>query len=303
MKNTIVTAVASLILCAPLLASAAEGWVVADISLQAGPDTEYPSLDELAAGTPVTIAGCIEGWTWCDVIAVDGERGWVPGSFLEEEYNNAPVIVLDYGPRIGIPVVSFSLGVYWDHYYRNRPFYSQRHEWTSRTIRPHAPPRPAAIVATQPRSGGTSRATTTTTTQQHRTSTPSGSPTTTTTAPPAERDVRRNERPAAAGPAEQRDVQRAEHPSDRIAKPEVARPEPAKPSDAAPQMKPTEAPRTEPPRPRPTPPEQAQAAQQHERAQRAPKQEGPKPKDELKAPDKKKKKDEGDTGGGGGKEF
>jgi uncharacterized protein YraI len=285
MKKTIVSAVASLIFCAPLLARSAEGWVVADISLQAGPDTEYPSLDELAAGTPVTIAGCIEGWTWCDVIAVDGERGWVPGSFLEEEYNNAPVIVLDYGPRIGIPVVSFSLGVYWDHYYRHRPFYSQRHEWTARTIRPHAPPRPAAIVATQPRSGGASRMTTT---QQHRTSTPSGSSTATA---PAERDARRSQE----RPAEQRDVQRAERPADRIAKPEFARPEPAKPSDAAPQMKPTEAPRAEPPHPE----QQAQAQQPHEHAQRTAKQAGPKTKDELKkVPDKSKKKDEGDSGGG-----
>src|ERR1700756_2636520 len=113
---------AALTLCAPLLANAAEGFVVADISLQAGPDTEYPSITELAAGTPVSIQGCVDGWTWCDVVA-SGEYGWVPGTFLAEDYGGQRVIVLDYGARIGIPVVSFSLGAYWDRHYHNRPFY------------------------------------------------------------------------------------------------------------------------------------------------------------------------------------
>ena len=63
---------APLSLALPALASAAEGYVVADISLQAGPDTEYPSITELAAGTPVDIQGCIDGYTWCDVIAEIG---------------------------------------------------------------------------------------------------------------------------------------------------------------------------------------------------------------------------------------
>jgi len=120
--------VAALALSAPLLASAAQGWVVADISLQAGPDTAYPSIVELRAGTPVSIQGCIDGWTWCDV-SVGDDAGWVPGTFLEEDYGGQRVVVIDYGPRIGIPVVAFSLGVYWDHHYHSRPFYAQRQEW------------------------------------------------------------------------------------------------------------------------------------------------------------------------------
>jgi len=136
---------AALALGAPLLASAAQGWVVADISLQAGPDTAYPSLVELRAGTPVSIHGCIDGWTWCDV-SVGDDAGWVPGTFLEEDYGGQRVVVVDYGPRIGIPVVAFSLGVYWDRHYHNRPFYAQRQEWTARSITPHAPPRPTGVA-------------------------------------------------------------------------------------------------------------------------------------------------------------
>jgi uncharacterized protein YraI len=154
---------AALVLCAPLAAqAAAEGWVVDDISLQAGPDPGYPSIVELNAGTPVSIQGCIDGWTWCDVVA-GGDRGWVPGTFLEEDYGGQRVVVIDYGPRIGIPVVNFSLGLYWDQHYHNRPFYTQREQWVSRAIRPSAPQRPAKAVAhAMPQQPGAPAATTTT---------------------------------------------------------------------------------------------------------------------------------------------
>ncbi len=132
-----------LCLSAPLLAQAADGYVVADISLQAGPDTEYPSITELPAGMPIQIEGCIDGYTWCDVIA-GGDRGWVAGSFVQEVYNNQPVIVEDYGPRIGIPIVAFSLGVYWEQHYHNRSWYGQRTQWESRNIHPRQPARPSA---------------------------------------------------------------------------------------------------------------------------------------------------------------
>jgi len=136
---------AALVLCAPLAAQAAEGWVVADISLQAGPDPSYPSITELTAGTPVSIQGCIDGWTWCDV-AVGYDRGWVPGTFLEEDYGGRRVVVIDYGPQIALPIVSFSVAMYWDRHYHDRPFYTQREQWVAKTIRPSAPPRPAATA-------------------------------------------------------------------------------------------------------------------------------------------------------------
>jgi len=156
-------------LCAPLAAQAAEGWVVSDISLQAGPDPAYPSITELNAGTPVSIQGCINGWLWCDVIA-GADRGWVPGTFLEEDYGGQRVVVIDYGPRIGIPVVNFSLGLYWDQHYHNRPFYTQREQWVSRAIQPSQPQRPAKAVAgatpQQQRAATTTTQSATTTTRQ-----------------------------------------------------------------------------------------------------------------------------------------
>ena len=142
---------------APLAAQAYEGYVVADISLQAGPDTEYPSITELYAGTPVDIQGCIDGYSWCDVITGE-DRGWVPGTFVQEEYDNQRVYIADYGPRIGIPIVAFSLGLYWDQHYRNRNWYGQRSQWESRHFTYRAPARPASVHYTPresgPRQGG-----------------------------------------------------------------------------------------------------------------------------------------------------
>lgn len=150
MKKRMLCSLVALVLGAPLMAQAAEGWVVDDITLQAGPDMDFPAIADLEAGTPVSIQGCIDGWRWCDVI-VEQERGWVPGSYLEEEFGGRPVVVIDSGPRIGIPIVSFSLGAYWDRHYHSRPFYSERHRYQSHAIAVHAPPRPARVVATAPR--------------------------------------------------------------------------------------------------------------------------------------------------------
>lgn len=138
--NRILLCILPLCLFAPLLARATTGYVVANISLHAGPDTEYPSIAELGAGTPVEIRGCINDFMWCDVVAGD-DHGWVAGTFLQEDYENNRVYVADYGSRIGIPVVGFSLGVYWDQYYRQRAWYAQREQWQSRAIQSRPPPR------------------------------------------------------------------------------------------------------------------------------------------------------------------
>ena len=37
--------------------------------------------------------------------------------------------VVDYGPRIGIDVVGFSVGSYWQSHYRDRPWYDDRSRW------------------------------------------------------------------------------------------------------------------------------------------------------------------------------
>ena len=278
---------ASVLLALPLLGQAYEAYTVDDVQLQAGPDEAYPTITELPAGAEVALQGCIDGWSWCDVIAGQ-DRGWVPASYLEEDYDNRRVTVVDYGPRIGIPVVAFSLGVYWDHHYHSRPFYAQRQEWVSRSITPHAPPRPTGIAAT-----GTRQAPAVTTREQQR-----APATTTATTPPADRSTRTVRTPAAQEPDRTGSANTSERQKAERAQAPVAQHEPkaAAPSDAAPQLK-------QPAEPPKAAPAQRTAMQQHPnpKAEQKPRSNEPKAKDELKAPPKKgegdnKKKDD-DKGG------
>jgi len=121
-------------------AFAADGYVTGDVNLRAGPDSSYPSVAMLGAGTPVAIQGCVDGWSWCDV-AAGNNRGWVAGNFLQEEYQGQRVLVPNYGVQIGIPIVAFAFGAYWDDHYRNRSWYHDRDRWSH--VTPHY--RPVAV--------------------------------------------------------------------------------------------------------------------------------------------------------------
>lgn len=143
MKRLLLSCATVLFLLIPAAAFAVPGYTVATVNMLAGPDTQYPLIYTLDGGTPIDVQGCTEGWQWCDVIA-GGSRGWIAGSYIEYLYNNQPVIVTDYGARIGIPIVTFAIGTYWGRYYVNRPFYRDRTRWYSRPIpvRPFPGPRP-----------------------------------------------------------------------------------------------------------------------------------------------------------------
>ena len=246
MKRLLGTAIA-LALAAPMFVYAAEGFLVADISLQSGPDSEYPPITDLSAGTPVDVQGCIDGYSWCDVIVGD-DRGWVPGTYLEEEYNNQPVFLVDYGPRIGIPLVTFSIGAYWDAHYHNRPFYSQRTVWVNRHFTPRQPPRPSIAHAPPiPNRGGhpaeVGHAPTTGHNPPQRTTTttpPSPRPTTTTTTEHRAVVTGQGDRPKVdttkANTTHTETVNRTtttEHATEATPKPPVNRAPPPKPKEAS----------------------------------------------------------------------
>ncbi len=133
MKRILSTAALGVSIFATASAFAADGYVTGNVNLRAGPDSDYPSVVMLSAGTSVAINGCVDGWSWCDVSAQDN-RGWIAGNFLQEEYQGQRVFVPEYGVRIGIPIVSFVFGTYWSEHYRNRSWYGQRQHWSQ--VRP-----------------------------------------------------------------------------------------------------------------------------------------------------------------------
>ena len=130
MKNLIVKiAAAALLVLAPAIAHAAEGYSTANVNMRAGPSTRYPAVAVIPNGTPLQIRGCLADTPWCDVEFYGG-RGWVSGQYVQATYERRRIYV---GPQyyrpLGIPTVTFSVGPYWDRYYRNRDFYRDRDRW------------------------------------------------------------------------------------------------------------------------------------------------------------------------------
>lgn len=121
--------VVSSVLAAPALA--ANGATSRGVKMQAGPDIGYPDVMRLAPNLKVTIHGCARVSKWCDV-EWRGNRGWVPAEALDYRLDRTLLPVASFGPRIGIPEAAFDLAAYWDAHYRQRPWYSEREEWSAR---------------------------------------------------------------------------------------------------------------------------------------------------------------------------
>jgi len=115
----------------PLAAAADTAFTLRDVDVFTGPGSEYPPVETLPPNTRVDVAGCLSDWSWCDVIFSDS-RGWVYAGDLGYPYQNSRVAIIEYGPRLHIPVIAFSLPAYWDAHYRSRPWYRERDVWVNR---------------------------------------------------------------------------------------------------------------------------------------------------------------------------
>ncbi|MFM0095152.1 SH3 domain-containing protein [Paraburkholderia nemoris] len=119
------------------------------VYVYAGPSGEYPVVAQVPPSAQLTVYGCVSDYSWCDVEA-PGLRGWVYGEYLDYPYQGTEVPIMTYGLQIGLPVVAFSFGPYWDHYYRGQPWYHDRDRWVNHPP-PHGGPPAAGAPAMNPR--------------------------------------------------------------------------------------------------------------------------------------------------------
>lgn len=114
------TVVGGLLAASPALA-AAEGFATTDVNMRAGPSTEYPRILVLQRGAPLTVYGCVRGYSWCDV-GYYHERGWVSSRYISLFYDDRRVYAPYIPPRVNVPIVTFSFN-YWDTWYPRYPWY------------------------------------------------------------------------------------------------------------------------------------------------------------------------------------
>lgn len=123
-----------------------EGYMLRRSAMRAGPDRDYPLVRMIPNGRSVNVFGCLNDWSWCD-ISYRGDRGWVEGRRLGADYHGQRRPYSSAGVYLGIGVLTFVIGDYWDNYYRTRPFYGQRPQWErhyQEHYRPQWGPRPSA---------------------------------------------------------------------------------------------------------------------------------------------------------------
>ena len=112
------------------LAQSAPASVTANLNQRAGPDTRYPVVVVVPAGSQVTLFGCLSDYSWCDG-DFRGNRGWMISRYLQVYYQNRYVTVADYARFVRFAVAAFDLNAYWSSYYRNFPFYADRTRWAA----------------------------------------------------------------------------------------------------------------------------------------------------------------------------
>jgi len=106
----------------------ATGYTLRRVWMYAGPDYDYPRLRRIGSGRRVDVYGCLRDWSWCDV-RYGFDRGWVPGRDIAASYQGRRRSINTIAPYLGIGVLSFMFGTYWDDHYRNRTFYRERDRW------------------------------------------------------------------------------------------------------------------------------------------------------------------------------
>jgi len=123
----------SLLLPSQAFAQVATGTatVVTDLNLRVGPGPGYLVLTTIPANTAISVYGCVQDLSWCDV-EWDGSRGWVYSAYLT--YSGtvaaplpAPMPLTEV--TVGLPpIVTYDGEAYFTQHYQTQTFYNNRAE-------------------------------------------------------------------------------------------------------------------------------------------------------------------------------
>jgi len=122
---TLAALVAAALPLAPASAQTMNGYTIRPTWLHSGPLRDYPNVRYVRRGVRVSMHGCLRDWSWCDV-TYRANRGWIAGDALRVSYAGRR---RNLSPSLGIGVISFSFGSYWDTHYQSRSFYGERQRW------------------------------------------------------------------------------------------------------------------------------------------------------------------------------
>jgi len=136
MKRCIWIAPLLLAAATPVLAQSNGGFARSGANLRAGPANDYPRVATVVGGDSITVYGCVNDFSWCDVRWREA-RGWLP----------AGVIEFDARDGVFAPAIGFAIDPYWDAHYRGRPLARDRARWRQQAqASPSAPaPMPEAL--------------------------------------------------------------------------------------------------------------------------------------------------------------
>jgi uncharacterized protein YraI len=96
---------------------------VLDLNMRAGPDPVYPVVAVIPINAEVTIYGCNEGRSWCDV-QWGPNRGWAYAEYLVIQTVPVPQVV-----QAPPPVVVYQPEPYFTQHYQTQAFYNDRNRF------------------------------------------------------------------------------------------------------------------------------------------------------------------------------
>jgi len=113
--------------------------ITSSVNVRSGPDRSLPTVTWLLTGTRVTVVGCVANWRWCDVVS-GSNRGWVYSRYLSVPFQGSAITIANGGPNLGLKVIDFELGPYWDEHYQSKIFFGQKASLQTRWDRRPAQP-------------------------------------------------------------------------------------------------------------------------------------------------------------------